>query len=202
MELGILPVFFMRLFTAFAAIVLAGCLFMSCSPAPTTVRAASLKPDGQRHEAPDFALKDADGKTVHLSEYRGKVVLLDFWATWCDPCRLEIPWFIDLQRKNKDKGFEVLGVSMDEEGWEVVKPFMRSVGMNYRVVIGNDETTQMYGGVDSLPSTFLIDRQGKIAAIHIGLASRKVFEDGVEELLHAPAGGIVLDKASLYRGAR
>jgi peroxiredoxin len=193
---------YMRLFTAFAATVLAGCLFLGCSSAPTTVKAASLKPDSQRRDAPDFTLKDADGKTVHLSEYRGKVVLLDFWATWCDPCRLEIPWFIALQRKNKDRGFEVLGVSMDDEGWEVVKPFMKSVGMNYRVVIGNDETTQMYGGVDSLPSTFLIDRQGKIAAIHIGLASRKVFEDGVEELLHAPAGGIVIDRASLSRGAR
>jgi peroxiredoxin len=192
----------MRLFTAFAAAVLASCLFQGCSYAPTTVKAASVKPASERREAPDFALKDADGKTVHLSEYRGKVVLLDFWATWCDPCRLEIPWFIDLQRKNKDRGFDVLGVSMDDDGWEVVKPFMKSVGMNYRVVIGNDETTQMYGGVDSLPSTFLIDRQGKIAAIHIGLASRKVFEDGVEELLHAPAGGIVVDKASLYRGAR
>jgi peroxiredoxin len=191
----------MRLSTAFAAAVLAGCLFLGCSRAPTTVKAASVKPDSQRREAPDFTLKDADGKTVHLSEYRGKVVLLDFWATWCDPCRLEIPWFIDLQRKNKDRGFEVLGVAMDDEGFEVVKPFMKSEGMNYRVVLGNDETTQMYGGVDSLPSTFLIDRQGKIAAIHIGLASRKVFEDGVEELLHAPAG-IVIDKVSLSRGAR
>jgi peroxiredoxin len=193
---------FMRLITAFATTVLAGCMFLGCSRAPTTVKAASVKPDSQRREAPDFTLKDADGKIVHLSQYRGKVVLLDFWATWCDPCRLEIPWFIDLQRKNKDRGFEVLGVSMDDEGWEVVKPFMKSVGMNYRVVIGNDETTQLYGGVDSLPSTFLIDRQGKIAAIHIGLASRKVFEDGVEELLHAPAGGIVIDKASLSPGAR
>src|SRR5580693_6409088 len=191
----------MRLLTAFAAAVLAGCLFTGCSSTPTTVKAASVKPASERREAPDFALKDADGKTVHLSEYRGKVVLLDFWATWCDPCRLEIPWFMDLERKNKDRGFEVLGVSMDDEGWEVVKPFMKSVGMNYRVVIGNDETTQMYGGVDSLPSTFLIDRQGKIAAIHIGLASRKVFEDGVEELLHAPSG-IVLDRASLSPGPR
>jgi thiol-disulfide isomerase/thioredoxin len=129
------------------------------------------------------------------------VVLLDFWATWCDPCRLEIPWFIDLQRKNKDKGFEVLGVSMDEEGWQVVKPFMRDVGVNYRVLIGNDQTTEMYGGVDALPTTFLIDRQGKIAAVHVGLASRKDFEDGVEQLLQAP-GGIVIDRAALSGGAR
>lgn len=193
---------YMRLFIIFATAVLLGCLFQGCSSSPTTVKAASLKPNGERHEAPDFALKDAEGKTVHLADYRGKVVLLDFWATWCDPCRLEIPWFIEMQRKNKDRGFEVLGVSMDDEGWEVVKPFMKNIGVNYRVLIGNDQTTELYGGVDALPTTFLIDRQGKIAAVHIGLASRKDFEDGVEQLLQAPAGGIVVDKASLYRGAK
>jgi peroxiredoxin len=192
----------MRLFIVFATAVLLGCLFQGCSSSPTTVKAASLKPNGERHDAPDFALKDAEGKTVHLADYRGKVVLLDFWATWCDPCRLEIPWFIEMQRKNKDRGFEVLGVSMDDEGWEVVKPFMKNIGVNYRVLIGNDQTTEMYGGVDALPTTFLIDRQGKIAAVHIGLASRKDFEDGVEQLLQTPAGGIVVDKASLYHGAK
>jgi peroxiredoxin len=193
---------YMRLFIVFGTAVLLGCLFQGCSSSPTTVKAASLKPNGERHDAPDFALKDAEGKTVHLADYRGKVVLLDFWATWCDPCRLEIPWFIEMQRKNKDRGFEVLGVSMDDEGWEVVKPFVKSIGVNYRVLIGNDQTTELYGGVDALPTTFLIDRQGKIAAVHIGLASRKDFEDGVEQLLQAPAGGIVVDKASLYHGAK
>ena len=191
----------MRLITALTTAILAACLFQGCSSAPTTVKAASLKPDSQRHDAPDFALKDAEGKTVHLSEYKGKVVLLDFWATWCDPCRLEIPWFIDLQRKNKDKGFEVLGVSMDEEGWQVVKPFMKDVGVNYRVLIGNDQTTEMYGGVDALPTTFLIDRQGKIAAVHVGLTSRKDFQDDVDQLLRAP-GGIIIDRAALPGGAR
>jgi peroxiredoxin len=80
------------------------------------VRAATLKPDKDRRTAPDFALKDADGRTVRLSDYRGKVVLLDFWATWCDPCRYEIPWFMDMERKRKDRGFAVLGVSMDDDG--------------------------------------------------------------------------------------
>src|SRR6185312_2663864 len=106
----------LRFLSGVAALMMAGCLFQGCSSNNHPVEAASVKPDKQRKEAPDFALKDAEGKTVHLADYRGKVVLLDFWATWCDPCRLEIPWFIDLQRKNKDKGFEVLGVSMDEEG--------------------------------------------------------------------------------------
>ena len=153
-----------------------------------SARAASVKPDKDRREAPDFTLKDADGKTVHLSDYKGKVVLLDFWATWCGPCRIEIPWFMEIERQNKDKGFEVLGVAMDDEGWEAVKPFLTEMKMNYRVVVGNDETARKYGGVDALPTTFLIDREGKIAAIHIGLADRRDFEDGVQELLQPPAG--------------
>jgi peroxiredoxin len=104
-----------------------------------------------------------------------------------------------MQRKNKDRGFEVLGVSMDDEGWEVVKPFISDISMNYRVVIGNDQTAQLYGGVEALPTTFLIDRSGKIAAVHVGLASKKDFEDGVEQLLQTPppAGGIAPDPALL-----
>jgi peroxiredoxin len=149
--------------------------------------ATSMKPDKARHNAPDFALKDADGKLVHLSDYRGKVVLLDFWATWCGPCKIEIPWFMDFQRKNQERGLVVLGVSMDDEGWEVVKPFVARQKMNYRVLIGNDQTAQLYGGIDALPTTFLIDREGKIADIHVGLADRREFENGIEQLLQAPA---------------
>jgi peroxiredoxin len=154
-----------------------------------------VKPDKERKVAPNFTLKDADGKVVHLADYKGKVVLLDFWATWCSPCKVEIPWFMDMQRKSKDRGLEVLGVAMDDEGWEVVKPFVAKMGVNYRILAGNDATAQAYGGVDALPTTFLIDRTGKIAAVHVGLASKKDFEDGIEQLLKdAPEGGIVVDR--------
>jgi cytochrome c biogenesis protein CcmG/thiol:disulfide interchange protein DsbE len=162
-------------------------LFTAGCSGPVEVKAATLRPEKERKTAPDFTLKDADGKVVHLSDYRGKVVILDFWATWCGPCRIEIPWFMDLQRKNKDRGFEVLGVAMDDEGWEVVKPFLAELGVNYRVMVGDDLTAQMYGGVDALPTTFLIDKTGKVAAVHVGLTSRKDIEDGVEQLLQAPA---------------
>jgi peroxiredoxin len=154
---------------------------------PQGINTSAVKSDKNRHLAPDFALKDADGKVVHLSDYRGKVVLLDFWATWCGPCKIEIPWFIDFQRKNQDKGLVVLGVSMDDDGWNVVKPFIKGLKMNYRVVIGDDKTAQLYGGVDALPTTFLIDREGRIAAVHVGLVDRKEFENGIEELLQTPA---------------
>jgi peroxiredoxin len=167
--------------------LLVGCFVQGCSPSRTARAADSVKPDKERRQAPDFSLKDADGKPVKLSDYRGKVVILDFWATWCGPCKVEIPWFMELQRRNKDRGFEVLGVSMDDEGWEVVKPFVQQLGVNYRVMIGNDATAQLYGGVDALPTTFLIDRTGRIAAVHVGLASKKDFEDGVEQLLQTPA---------------
>jgi len=179
--------------TSMGFTVLAGCdrvyQHLSGGRDSGSVLAATVKPVKDRRNAPEFALKDANGKTVHLSEYRGKVVLLDFFATWCGPCKIEIPWFIEMERKNKDKGFAVLGVSMDDEGWEVVKPFLAQMGVNYRVVIGNDATGQLYGGVDALPTTFLIDKKGQIAKTHQGLASKRDFEDGVQTLLQEPASG-------------
>ena len=189
-----------RSLTSLVFAIVAACFWAGCSSEPRAAKAASpVKPDKDRKPAPEFTLKDADGKTVHLEDYKGKVVLLDFFATWCGPCKIEIPWFMELERKNKDRGFSVLGVSMDDEGWEVVKPFLADLGVNYRVVIGNDATAQIYGGVDALPTTFLIDRNGKIAAVHIGLTSRKVFEDGIEQLLQDP-GGIIQEKADASRG--
>src|SRR5262245_2533740 len=172
--------------------MLAAFLFHGCST--NSVKAETVKPDKDRKPAPDFTLKDGDGKAVRLSDYRGKVVLLDFFATWCGPCKIEIPWFKEFERKNKDRGFAVLGVSMDDEGWEIVKPFLADMGVNYRVVIGNDTTASMYGGVEALPTTFLIDKEGRIAAVHVGLAGRKDFEDGIEQLLQSPAPAVTLNR--------
>jgi peroxiredoxin len=181
----------------FLAVCLQSCSYLPWEGARSVSAAQSVKPDKDRKNAPDFTLKDADGKPVHLSDYKGKVVLLDFWATWCGPCKIEIPWFMDMQRKNKDKGFEVLGVAMDDEGWEVVKPFLADLGVNYRVMIGNDNVAEVYGGVDALPTTFLIDRSGKIAAVHVGLASKKDFEDGIQELLQTPPAAAGSTRAAL-----
>jgi len=158
---------------------------IACSPARPT--GPVVRDDSKRKHAPDFALKDADGKLVHLADYRGKVVLLDFWATWCGPCVIEIPWFQEFQRKYKDRGFEVLGVSMDDDGWKAITPFVQRRKINYRVVLGDDKTGDQYGGLEALPTTFVIDRNGRIAAVHVGLASKKDFSDAIEKLLEDPA---------------
>ena len=144
---------------------------------------SKVKPDSARQQAPEFALKDADGRTVTLADYKGKVVLLNFWATWCGPCKIEIPWFADFEQKYKDRGFAVLGVAMDEEGWEVVKPYLAESKVNYRVILGNDTVAGLYGGVESLPTTFVLDRDGKIASTHVGLVSKSDYENEIMQLL-------------------
>jgi cytochrome c biogenesis protein CcmG/thiol:disulfide interchange protein DsbE len=186
---------FRRTSLAFVIGLALGCMFYGCSNAPHSVKAA-VKPDKERKSAPNFSLKDADGKTVKLSDYKGKVVLLDFWATWCGPCKIEIPWLKEFQRKYKDKGFEVIGISMDEEGWQVVKPFVNETGINYRIVIGDDSTAQLYGGVDALPTAFVIDREGRIAAVHVGLTSKGEIQNGIEEVLGGSSVSARLDRTN------
>ena len=178
-----------------SAAVALGFLLAGCSKAPTTALAA-VKPEKDRKAAPDFALKDANGATVHLSDYKGKVLILDFWATWCGPCKIEIPWFIEFEQTYKDKGFAVVGVAMDEEGWPVVKPYIQERKVNYRILMGNEQVGQLYGGVDSLPTTFLIDRSGRVAGIHVGLETGKDgFQNEINHLLAAPRAGMPLTSA-------
>jgi peroxiredoxin len=135
-----------------------------------------------RQSAPDFALKDATGATVRISNYRKKVVLVNFWATWCHGCQMEIPWFMELQNKYKDKGLMVIGVSMDDDGFKSVAPFCTMKGMKYPVVIGSAELAKRYG-VESMPETVLVDGSGKIAAMHTGVVDKKVLEREIRTLL-------------------
>ncbi|HYP15414.1 MAG TPA: TlpA disulfide reductase family protein, partial [Bryobacteraceae bacterium] len=161
------------------AVGLGGCAQTPAkSDTPVKLKAAS-----ERKQAPAFSLKDVDGRSVTLDDYKGKVVLLNFWATWCGPCKIEIPWFIDFEQKFKDRGFAVLGVSMDEEGWEIVKPYIAKEKVNYRVLLGTDSVAQLYGGVDNLPTSFILDPEGKIASTHIGLVSKSVYENEIQSLL-------------------
>ena len=162
-------------------------LLTGCARDPQTVHAA-VKPIEKRQVAPEFALQDSDGKIVKLSDYKGKVVLLNFWATWCGPCKIEIPWFKEFETTYKNKNFAVLGVAMDDEGWEIVKPYIEQQKINYRTLLGTEPVGALYGGVDSLPTSFLIDRDGRIASVHVGLVSKSVYVDEIKSLLDAPGG--------------
>ena len=165
-------------FTGAVAVLLG---FVACSPSTPT--RSAVKDDKTRKNAPEFALKDASGKVVHISDYKGKVVLLDFWATWCGPCNIEIPWFTEFQKKYRAQGFEVVGISMDDDGWKAIKPFVTQKNINYQILLGDDKTGDQYGGVEALPTTFVIDRNGRIASVHVGLSGKKDFENAIEQLL-------------------
>lgn len=163
--------------------VLIGVLWVTACGRPSASVHAAMKEERDRKVAPDFNLKDANGTQVKLSDYRGKVVLLNFWATWCGPCKMEIPWFMEFEQKFKDQGFAVLGVSMDEDGWDAVKPYIQNHKINYRILMGDDAVGNLYGGIDSLPSTFIIDRDGRVASAHIGLVGKKDYEQEIEHLV-------------------
>src|SRR6202171_6636849 len=120
--------------------------------------------------APDVTFKDLDDKDATLSQYKGKIVLINFWATWCDPCYIEIPWLIEMQQKYEAKGFTVLGISMDDEGKAAVAPFLakerfnvngQKLPMNYPIVLGNDDVSTKFGGLLGYPTSFLISKDGK-----------------------------------------
>jgi len=138
--------------------------------------------------APEWQLSDVDGKPVKLSDFKGKVVILDFWATWCPPCRAEIPGFVAIQKKYADKGFTVIGVSLDKQGPSVVKPFMRELGMNYPVVMGNPKIAGDYGFITAIPTTFVIDRRGDVVTAYEGFRDQATFESLIAPLLENTQG--------------
>jgi peroxiredoxin len=132
----------------------------------------------------DFTLKDMNGASVRLSDYKGKVVLLNFWATWCGPCKVEIPEFVEVYKEYKDRGFEILGVlAMDEPSPEELKAFADAYHMNYPVLRANQEFEDAHGPLWGLPTTFVIDRQGSICTKHMGPVSREIVEQEIKGLL-------------------
>jgi cytochrome c biogenesis protein CcmG/thiol:disulfide interchange protein DsbE len=149
-----------------------------------------VKPLAERQAAPSFDLKDPNGASVKLEDFKGRVVLLNFWATWCVPCKAEIPWFQEFEKTYSDRGLSVVGVSLDEDGWKVVKPYIDERKISYKMVLGNEQLSVMYGGIDSLPTTFMIDSEGKIAAIHNGLVSKETYRTEIEGLLEAKHGEV------------
>jgi cytochrome c biogenesis protein CcmG/thiol:disulfide interchange protein DsbE len=134
-------------------------------------------------KAPDFSLPDLAGKTVKFSDFKGKVVLVDFWATWCGPCKLEVPHLVDLYNQYNNQGFEIIGIALDNSGAEVVAPFVRENNVSYPVVIGNREVAMAFGGLTAIPTAFLVDKSGNIIKKYVGYQDKAVFEEEIKRLL-------------------
>jgi thiol-disulfide isomerase/thioredoxin len=137
--------------------------------------------------APDFSLESLDGKTMRLSDLRGKAVLLNFWATWCGPCKIEMPWFVELQNQYAGQGLQIVGVAMDDASKEDIDKFAKTMGVNYPILIGKEAVGDQYGGVPALPESFVIGRDGKIVDKIIGLRGKAEIEDLIKKALNTQA---------------
>jgi peroxiredoxin len=133
--------------------------------------------------APEFDLPDVDGAMVRLSDFKGKVVLVNFWATWCAPCEIETPWFVEFDGKYREDGLQIVGISLDEGGVGPVKEFMEEYSIDYTIVMGDEDTAQNFGGVIGLPTSFIVDQDGKFYSMHRGLVSKEVYVEEIEGLL-------------------
>lgn len=136
-----------------------------------------------KEKAPNFSLKTSNGKTITLSKLKGKVVVLNFWATWCGPCRAEIPGFLEVYEKYKSKGLEIVGISLDENGWQDVTPFIKKYNISYPIVLGDQKVAKSYGDIYGIPTSFVVDKKGFIVDKHIGLLSKELFENKIKDLL-------------------
>ncbi len=152
------------------------------SPKEVPQKTASVKKTGFK-PAPDFSLKDASGIERKLSDFKGSVVIIDFWATWCPPCRQEIPHFVELYNQYKDQGLEIIGVSMDQSPERVIPGFIEKNKINYTILFGEDKVYDLYGGINAIPTTFIVDKDGNIRKKYIGYNEKEVFERDIKELL-------------------
>ncbi|MDE0127415.1 MAG: TlpA disulfide reductase family protein [Bryobacterales bacterium] len=132
---------------------------------------------------PEFSIQDLEGNLFTNENLDGRVALVNFWATWCGPCKIEMPWFVEFQRKYKDQGFTVLAISLDEEGWDPVREFAARLELNFPIVLGDDAVADDFGGIHALPTTLMVNRAGEIVATHTGLVSRSTYEQEIEAML-------------------
>ena len=128
-------------------------------------------------------MKSYDGKKIKLSKLKGKVVVINFWATWCPPCRAEIPDFIKVYKTYKSKGLIIIGIALDEDGWSQVKPFVDKNKISYSIVLGTAEVVQQYGGINGIPTTFIVDKKGNVIDNQVGMLTKEILEQKIKLLL-------------------
>jgi thiol-disulfide isomerase/thioredoxin len=143
---------------------------------------------GKTTPAPDFTLESIDGKSLKLSDLRGKAVLLNFWATWCGPCKIETPWLVEMQNEYGAQGLQIVGIAMDDSGKDEIAKFAKDMGVNYPVLLGKEAVGDAYGGVPALPESFFIGRDGKIVDRIIGLRGKADIEDSIKKALSTQVG--------------
>jgi thiol-disulfide isomerase/thioredoxin len=170
------------------AVVAASMLYFGMHMSRRSGSAAASSLLTKASDAPDFTLESLDGKNMRLSDLRGKAVLLNFWATWCGPCKIETPWLVELQNQYGHDGLQVVGVEMGDDGKDEITKFMKDMGVNYPVLIGKEAVGEAYGGVPALPETFFIGRDGKIVDKIIGLKGKGDIEDSIKKALDTPVG--------------
>ena len=161
-------------------------LLVLCAVLLVVVSRVGIHRSSRPYPAPDFTLPDFHGNPVRLSDFKGKAVVLNFWATRCAPCRVEIPWFIEFEEEYGPRGLEVIGVDMDQGGWNTVEPFVKNAGMNYTVLLDDGRASAAYGAAQLLPTTYYISRDGRVAAYVRGLAGKSEVERNIEEILRPP----------------
>jgi thiol-disulfide isomerase/thioredoxin len=177
----------------FFSLIIIGCQNKNVSEEPAannskatsnyTNNAANNTSNSSSELAPDFVLTDTQGNQVKLSDYRGKVVILDFWATWCPPCRKGIPDLIDLKKTYKDR-LAIIGISLDTDSKNDVVPFMKEYGINYKVVYGDNDVVQKYGNIQAIPTSFIIDQKGNIVTSFVGLQRIETYKSYLNNLIN------------------
>jgi thiol-disulfide isomerase/thioredoxin len=179
--------FILVIIVAITVALFVGKSFTKGSKSGSSVIASIMKPqdDGPANGtmAPDFTLKTLDGKDVSLSSMKGKAVMVNFWATWCEPCKIEMPWMVELQEKYRKDGFEIIGVAMDDSDNKEIAAFAKKMNVNYTILKGSEKVADLYGGLDGLPTNFFLDRNGKVIDSFKGLRSESVIVDDIKKAL-------------------
>lgn len=177
----------------FVALVAAGMLYFGFHMARRSGTDHAPGILGYGTPAPNFTLQTLDGKNLSLSDLRGKAVLVNFWATWCGPCKIETPWLVEMQNQYGSAGLQVVGVAMDDSGKDDIEKFAKEMGVNYPVLMGKEAVGDAYGGVAALPESFFVGRDGKIVDRIIGLKGRDDIEDAVKKALSTQVGAVQTD---------